>query len=32
MGSHGHTSLRHLLLGSVAEKVLRHAPWYPFSQ
>jgi nucleotide-binding universal stress UspA family protein len=26
MGSHGHTGLRHLLLGSVAEKVLRHAP------
>jgi universal stress protein A len=26
MGSHGHTGLRNLLLGSVAEKVLRHAP------
>ena len=26
MGSHGHTSLRHLLMGSVAEHVLRHAP------
>ena len=26
MGSHGHTGLRHLLMGSVAEKVLRHAP------
>jgi nucleotide-binding universal stress UspA family protein len=25
MGSHGHTGLRHLLLGSVAEHVLRHA-------
>jgi hypothetical protein len=26
MGSHGHTGLRHLLMGSVAEHVLRHAP------
>jgi nucleotide-binding universal stress UspA family protein len=26
MGTHGHTGLRHLLLGSVAEKVVRHAP------
>ena len=25
MGSHGHTNLRHLLMGSVAEHVLRHA-------
>ena len=25
MGSHGHTGLRHLLMGSVAEHVLRHA-------
>ncbi|HEX9870129.1 MAG TPA: universal stress protein [Candidatus Tectomicrobia bacterium] len=26
MGTHGHTGLRHLLLGSVAEAVTRHAP------
>ena len=26
MGSHGHTGLRHLLMGSVAESVLRQAP------
>jgi nucleotide-binding universal stress UspA family protein len=26
MGTHGHTGLRHLLLGSVAEEVTRHAP------
>jgi nucleotide-binding universal stress UspA family protein len=26
MGTHGRTGLRHLLLGSVAEKVVRHAP------
>jgi len=25
MGTHGHTGLRHLFLGSVAEKVVRHA-------
>ena len=26
MGTHGHTGLKHLLLGSVAEYVVRHAP------
>ncbi len=26
MGTHGRTGLRHLFLGSVAEKVVRHAP------
>ena len=26
MGTHGHTGLRHVLLGSVAEKVVRLAP------
>jgi nucleotide-binding universal stress UspA family protein len=26
MGTHGRTALRHALLGSVAERVLRHAP------
>jgi nucleotide-binding universal stress UspA family protein len=26
MGTHGHTGLAHVLLGSVAEKVVRHAP------
>ncbi len=26
LGSHGHTALRQLLLGGVAEKVVRHAP------
>lgn len=26
MGTHGRTGLAHMLLGSVAEKVLRHAP------
>ena len=26
MGSHGRTGLAHILLGSVAERVLRHAP------
>ena len=26
MGSHGRTGLRHVLLGSVAERVVRHAP------
>jgi nucleotide-binding universal stress UspA family protein len=26
MGTHGHTGLKHALLGSVAEKVVRHAP------
>jgi universal stress protein A len=25
MGSHGHTGLAHVLLGSVAERVVRHA-------
>jgi nucleotide-binding universal stress UspA family protein len=27
MGTHGRTGLRRLLMGSVAEKVVRHAPW-----
>ncbi|MBN2705004.1 MAG: universal stress protein [Deltaproteobacteria bacterium] len=26
MATHGHTGLSHILLGSVAEKVIRHAP------
>jgi universal stress protein A len=26
MGTHGRTGVRHLLLGSVAEEVTRHAP------
>lgn len=26
MGIHGHTGLKHVLLGSVAERVVRHAP------
>lgn len=26
LGTHGRTGLKHLLMGSVAEKVLRHAP------
>ena len=26
MGTHGHTGLSHVLLGSVAERVVRHAP------
>ena len=26
MGTHGHTGLKHVLLGSVAERTLRHAP------
>lgn len=26
IGTHGHTGLKHLLLGSVAERALRHAP------
>lgn len=26
LGTHGHTGLTHLLLGSVAEKILRHSP------
>lgn len=26
LGTHGHTGLKHALLGSVAEKVVRHAP------
>ena len=26
MGTHGRTGLKHALLGSVAEKVVRHAP------
>lgn len=26
LGTHGHTGLKHLLLGSVAERVVRHAP------
>ena len=26
MGSHGRTGIRHVLLGSVAERVVRHAP------
>jgi nucleotide-binding universal stress UspA family protein len=31
MGTHGRTGLRHLLLGSVAEEVARHAPCPVFS-
>jgi nucleotide-binding universal stress UspA family protein len=27
MGTHGRTGLTHVLLGSVAEHVIRHAPW-----
>ena len=26
LGTHGHTGLRHALLGSVAERIVRHAP------
>jgi len=26
IGTHGHTGLKHVLLGSVAERVVRHAP------
>jgi nucleotide-binding universal stress UspA family protein len=26
IATHGHTGLKHLLLGSVAERVIRHAP------
>jgi nucleotide-binding universal stress UspA family protein len=26
MGTRGHTGLKHVLLGSVAERTLRHAP------
>ena len=26
VGTHGHTGLKHVLLGSVAERVVRHAP------
>jgi nucleotide-binding universal stress UspA family protein len=26
MGTHGHTGIKHLVLGSVAERTLRHAP------
>jgi len=26
VGTHGHTGLRHVLLGSVADRVVRHAP------
>ena len=26
LGTHGRTGLKHVLLGSVAEKVVRHAP------
>jgi len=26
MGTHGHTRLAHILMGSVAEKVVRRAP------
>ncbi len=26
LGTHGHTGLKHVLLGSVAERVVRHAP------
>ena len=26
MGTHGRTGLKHVLLGSVAEKIVRHAP------
>lgn len=26
MGTHGHTGLKHVVLGSVAERTLRHAP------
>jgi nucleotide-binding universal stress UspA family protein len=26
MGTHGYTGLKHVLMGSVAEKVVRHAP------
>ncbi|MGK5094066.1 universal stress protein [Deltaproteobacteria bacterium TL4] len=26
IGTHGHTGLAHMLLGSIAEKVVRHAP------
>lgn len=26
LGTHGHTGLRHALIGSVAERVVRHAP------
>jgi hypothetical protein len=26
MGTHGHTGLAHLLMGSVAEYVVRHSP------
>jgi nucleotide-binding universal stress UspA family protein len=26
VGTHGHTGLKHVLLGSVAERIVRHAP------
>jgi universal stress protein A len=26
MATHGYTGLKHVLLGSVAEKIVRHAP------
>ena len=26
VGTHGHTGLKHIVLGSIAERVLRHAP------
>jgi universal stress protein A len=31
MGTHGRTGVRHLLLGSVAEEVTRHAPCPAFT-
>ena len=26
IGTHGHTGIKHLLLGSIAERVVQHAP------
>ena len=26
LGTHGHTGIKHLLLGSIAERVVQHAP------